>query len=398
MTRHLLRLIWHRKRSNLLVMTEILLSFLVLFGVVTLGIFYTNNFRSPLGFVYEDVWCVDVGRPLEWTKASEETMRGLVLALQELSPVQSAASAFTGPFENASWVSSYRVDGRSYDYGLNVVSDGFRDAMGLELLQGRWFGREDDGATFRPVVVNERMARAVFPGEGAVGKIIPQEKERNGEPRPEMRVVGVVRDFRQHGEFATPEQYVFHRQAGSIAGMAPPRLVVVKVRPGTTAAFEETLMARAQAVAPDWSFTIKPATERRETNHRFYLGPLVVVSLIAGFLLLMVALGLTGVLWHSVTQRTREIGLRRAKGASVPQIHGQFLGEILIMTTLSLAVGILAAVQLPLFDQVTGIGAGVYLTSLAISTLAIYCLTAACGYYPSRIATRVPPAEALRYE
>lgn len=398
MTRHLLRLIWHRKRSNLLVMTEILLSFLVLFGVVTMGIFYTDNYRHPLGFNYEDVWCLEVGRTGDWTPAGAETMSRLVLAIEELPPVQSAASAFTGPFEDVGWGSSYWLDGKPFDYRMNVASDHFRDAMGLEVLQGRWFGREDDGAAFRPVVINERMARAVFPGEGALGKVIPQEPSRNGEPRPEMRVVGVIGDFRQHGEFRAPQEYAFHRQAGSVADMAPPRLIVVKVRPGTPAAFEEALIARAQAAARDWSFTLKPASEMRATNHRLYLGPLVVVGLIAGFLLLMVALGLTGVLWQSVTQRTREIGLRRAKGASITHIHAQFLGEILVMTTLSLTVGIVAAIQLPLFDQVTGIGTGVYFTSLAISILAIYCLTAACGYYPSRIATRVPPAEALRCE
>jgi putative ABC transport system permease protein len=398
MTRHLLRLIWHRKRSNLLVMTEILLCFLVLFGVVTLGIFYTDNFRHPLGFAYEDVWCLRVGRPGDWTPESAETMNRLVLALEELAPVQTAAAAFTGPFGNATWTSAYKLDGRSYDYMLNVVGDGFRETMGLELLQGRWFGREDDGVVFRPVVINERMAHTAFAGENPVGKVIPQENERSGEPRPEMRVIGVIRDFRQHGEFATPESYVFQRLSGAVVGVTPPQLIVVKVQPGTTAAFEEALMARALATAPDWSFTVKPAREVRETNHRFYLGPLVVVALVAGFLLLMVALGLTGVLWQSVTQRTREIGLRRAKGASIPNIHSQFLGEILVMTTLSLAVGVLVAVQLPLFDQVTGIGPGVYFTSLAISILAIYCLTAACGYYPSRLATRGTPAEALRYE
>lgn len=398
MTRHLLRLIWHRKRSNLLVMTEILLSFLVLFGVVTIALFYTSNFRHPLGFRYQDVWCLEIGRPGDWTTEGGAEVRRLVSAIEELAPVQSAASAFTGPFENASWSSSYQHEGRSFDYGMNVVSDHFQDAMGLDVVRGRWFGPEDDGVAFRPLVINERMAQAVFPGQDPLGKVVPQENPRGEEPSREMRVIGVIRDFRQHGEFSTPQQYAFHRQAGPVTGMAPPRMIVVKVRPGTTAAFEEALMARAQAVAPDWSFTIKPATEKRETNHRLYLGPMAVVSLIAGFLLLMVGLGLTGVLWQSVTQRTREIGLRRAKGASIPAIHGQFLGEILVMTTLSLAVGIVAAVQLPLFDQVTGIGSGVYLTSLAISTLAIYCLTAACGYYPSRIATRVPPAEALRYE
>jgi putative ABC transport system permease protein len=398
MTRHLLRLIWHRKRSNLLVMTEILLSFLVLFGVVTLGLFYTDNFRHPLGFDYENVWCVEVGRPGEWTPEAALTMDRLVTALEELAPVQAAAAAFTGPFGNATWSSAFPLGGVSHDYGLNVVGDGFREAMGIELLEGRWFSREDDGAAFRPVVVNERMARAAFPGDDPMGKLIPREKERNGEPGPELRVIGVVRDFRQHGEFSIPQSYAFERLAGSAVGVAPPRLIVVKVRPGTNGAFQEALVGRARATAPDWSFTVKPATEARDTNHRFYLAPLVVVGLVAGFLLLMVALGLTGVLWQSVTQRTREIGLRRAKGASIPNIHAQFLGEILVMTTLSLTVGVLVAVQLPLFDQVTGIGMGVYAASLAISIVAIYCLTAACGYYPSRVATRVTPAEALRYE
>jgi putative ABC transport system permease protein len=400
MTRHLLRLIWHRKGSNLLVMTEILLSFLVLFGVVTLGIFYSSNFRHPLGFDYENVWCLEVGRPGDWSTETEATMNQLVRALGELQPVQAAAPAFAGPFASGSWTSVYTVGGRSYDYAQNVVGDGFRETMGLELLEGRWFGREDDGAVVRPVVINDRMAHMVFGGDESVGKLVPQDKDRNDEPRPEMRVIGVVRDFRQHGEFSTPESYVFQRLAGSVVGVsvAPPRLVVIKVRPGTPAAFEEALMTRALATAPDWSFTVKPAAEVRATNHRLYLAPLIVVGLVSGFLLLMVALGLTGVLWQSVTQRTREIGLRRAKGASIPRIHAQFLGEILVMTTLSLSVGVLVAAQLLLFDEVTGIEPGVYFTSLAISILAIYCLTAACGYYPSRLATRVTPAEALRYE
>jgi putative ABC transport system permease protein len=98
MTRHLLRLIWHRKGSNLLVMTEILLSFLVLFGVVTLGIFYSSNLRHPLGFDYENVWCLEVGRPGDWSTEAEATMNQLVRALVELQPVQAARPRLRGPF------------------------------------------------------------------------------------------------------------------------------------------------------------------------------------------------------------------------------------------------------------------------------------------------------------
>jgi putative ABC transport system permease protein len=397
MTRHLLKLIWNRKRSNLLVMTEILLSFLVLFGVVTLGIFYSDNYRQPLGFSYEDVWGVEIGHPGEWKAESDEALRQLLAALRDLPPVLAAAEAFTGPFDNAGWTSGYTLAGRQHDYSVNVVGDGFREVMGLEVLRGRWFDRQDEGVSFRPVVINARMARDVFGAADPLGQAIPQDSDPQSEPKPEMRVVGVVGDFRQHGEFASPESYVFHRKVEGTA-LPAPRLVLVKVRPGTEAAFEETLMRQAQTTARDWSFRIRPMSERRAANHRLYLAPLVVIGLVAGFLLLMVALGLTGVLWQSVTQRTREVGLRRAKGASIPAIHRQLLGEILVMTTLSLGVGVLLAVQLPLFDQATGIGAGVYATSLAFSVMCIYCLALACGYYPSRLATRVPPAEALRYE
>ena len=68
----------------------------------------------------------------------------------------------------------------------------------------------------------------------------------------------------------------------------------------------------------------------------------------AGFLLLMVALGLTGVVWQNVTQRIREIGLRRAKGARIENIHRQILGELVVMTSLALLVGVLLVAQVPL--------------------------------------------------
>ena len=136
----------------------------------------------------------------------------------------------------------------------------------------------------------------------------------------------------------------------------------------------------------------------RDSNHRARLAPVQAFSLVAGFLLLMVALGLTGVLWQSVTQRTREIGLRRAKGASAGRIHTQILGEILVMTSLALVLGVAVVVQFPLLDLLGFVRPGVFASSLAISIVALYGVTVACGFYPSRIATRIAPADALRYD
>src|SRR5262249_60359516 len=128
------------------------------------------------------------------------------------------------------------------------------------------------------------------------------------------------------------------------------------------------------------------------------LASVLAFGLVTGFLLLMVALGLTGVLWQNVTQRTREIGLRRAKGATIPRVHRQILGELTVMTSLALLAGVLVVVQFPLLDLLGYVRPAVFAASLAVSIAALYGVTLVCGWYPSRLATRVPPAEALRYE
>jgi putative ABC transport system permease protein len=183
-----------------------------------------------------------------------------------------------------------------------------------------------------------------------------------------------------------------HRQA------SPPRSLLIKVRPGTTAALEEKLLARLQAEAKDWSFNIKPLVEMRASVFQEFLAPMAAFGLVAGFLLIMVGLGLTGVLWLNVTQRTKEIGLRRAKGATRQRIYKQILGELFIVTTIGLLVGVLVVVQFPLLGIMGFASPEVYTASIIISLGLIYLLTTVCGLYPSLLATRIHPSEALHYE
>jgi putative ABC transport system permease protein len=115
----------------------------------------------------------------------------------------------------------------------------------------------------------------------------------------------------------------------------------------------------------------------------------------------MVGLGLTGVVWQSVTQRIREFGLRRAKGATINNVRAQVLSEIIIMTSLAVAAAVILLAQVPLLPlprDLTGIPASVFVASIVVSVAAIYVLTLACGWQPSRLATRIQPAEALHYE
>jgi putative ABC transport system permease protein len=303
------------------------------------------------------------------------------------------------PYGNSRWMSTSKIGGREVDYSMDGVTDDFAKVYSLNLVRGRWFGPDDDAAGWDAIVINERLAAQAFGTTDPVGKTFPQDEPSSGEKQKEWRVVGVIREFRQDGELALPENYMMMRvrlddreEASSLGRLA------IKVQPGTTAVFEERLVKRMQAVAKNWSFEVTPAIEMREQKLRNELMPLVAGGIVAGFLMLMVALGLTGVVWQTVTARTREIGLRRAKGATIPDIRWQILGELAVMSTIAMVFGAAIVIQFPLLKVVRGVTPGVYATSLVLSALGIYLITLTCAWYPSRMATRISPAEALHYE
>jgi len=415
MTRHLLRLIWNRKRQNFLLTLEIFFSFVTLFGVVLFAMQYASNARQPLGFEIDRVWSLSVDTKessddLEVKARHRETYRQLLTALRELPQIEVAAGAFTGPYANSNWGGGIRlVGGRKVEHGFNRVTDDFLELFHIPLVAGRWFSREDDAATWTPVVLNRHMAEEIFGDQNPIGQIIREERDPNDPPpdpgdKPEVRrVIGVVVEFRQNGELSTAGNYQFGRMrldgADPKAGL--PDRIFIRVKAGTPAAFEETLVKRAMAVATDWSFEVQPLDTMRQDKLRQYAIPLLVIATIALFLLLMVALGLTGVVWQGVTQRIREFGLRRAKGATIVAIRRQVLIEMVIMTSLAVVAGVVLLGQLPLLplpSEMQIVAGPVFLASLAVSVAAIYLLTLACGWYPSRLATRIEPAEALHYE
>lgn len=422
MIRHLLRLVWNRKRANALIALEILLSFIVLTAVLTLVVFYAGNYSRPLGFDVENIWTVTLemneeGRTSVTTQSDGEaapppataeaearrqrraTVARLIRAVGDLPEVDGVAGAAITPYSGNSWDSDIELRGRRYRYGASAGTDAFARVMGLQMTRGRWFTSEDDAATWRPVVINERLAREMFPDADPVGQYMDERGPLDA-PTSRMRVVGVIRDFRKDGEYAAAENFVFSRARldDGAVDAEPVRELVVRARPGATAAFEERVVERLRAVAPEWTFQAEPLPRSRETALRFWLAPLLAAGTVSVFLLLMVAMGLTGVLWLHVTQRTREMGLRRAKGATAAAIRRQLVGEVALLTTVAVLVGVAIVVQFPILRVFDVVEPGVYATSAAVALVLIYLLTTACAWAPGRMASSVQPAEALRYE
>jgi len=268
--------------------------------------------------------------------------------------------------------------------------------LGLKLVAGRWFSREDDAVPWKPVVIDRELANDVFGTVQCVGKSIPRSKDAQG---PEQRVVGVIEDYRKDGELAPPDNFLFqYASAEARSGASRTYCLVLRVPADASVTLEETVMARLRALAPQWSFDLNPLEQLRSRRFWSICTPILILGIVAGFLLLMVTLGLLGVLWQNVARRTRELGLRRAMGATRLGICRQILGELVVVTAMALVVGTVLVVQLPLFSVFDAVPRFTLAAGVLLAAVTVLGIALAAGLYPSWLTTRIHPAEALHHD
>jgi putative ABC transport system permease protein len=399
MIAHLLRLAWNRKRSNALVILEIGAAFLVVAAVVTFSVQLGRNWLRPLGFSSTDVWSVHVDRGTDRDArqaadgAGLEAFRHMLTEVRAIDGIVGACGAFSAPYDTSVSAGVWNHEGRDVYLEFDEVTDECSDVLGLSLTRGRWFSPSDSALAFRPVVIDEDLAHDWFGSADPLGQTIPLDDRE-----PPTRVVGLVTDFRKGGELSGRSGFVFTRIDLTNPTSSVPRNLVLKVRPGLDARFEQALLERLQAVNPGYSLELHRLDQMRETSLRERLAPLGIGAVVAAFLLLMVGLGLLGVLWQNVTRRTREIGLRRAIGASRAGIRRQMLLEVALTTTLGLALGTVLIVQVPMLDLLPFLDHQAFVWGVALSAGIVYLLTLACGVYPGLLAARIQPARALHEE
>ena len=397
MIRHLLKLVWNRKRANALLIAEIFISFIVVFAVLTAAITIGSHWKRPIGFDYANVWDVSMEFDIDGRggDANDQKLRPVVKRMMDeirgFSEVESVANSNTPPYAFSTSEGRWRIKGREVSLIWEDATDDYAKVMGMKVLRGRWFSAEDDAAADQPIVIDANTARALFDNEDPIGQKLEDE------PRP-LRVVGVVEEFRKDGETGAPMNMIFRRVAMNGAYGRLPSHILVRLRPGTTAEFEEKLVGRLEAVAPGIVFKVRHMDQMRDRALRARLGPVIVGGVVALFLVTMVALGLTGVLWQNVTRRTREIGLRRAMGAAGSTVHRQILIEVALLATIAVVLGAIIVLQLPILGAFAIVSPAAFTIGLAGALATIYALTILCGLYPSWLASRLQPADALRYE
>jgi predicted permease len=270
---------------------------------------------------------------------------------------------------------------------IRVVSDGYFEAARIPLRLGRVFTEEDRASSQRVVVINETLARTLWPGENPLGQSITLDGGR--------QVVGVVADVRHAALEATsgPEMYLPMRQTADYGAM---QLVVrTALPPDSLAAGIRTALRPIDPNLPVREFvTFQDLVDKAVSPRRF------LVLLLAGFAafgLILASLGIYAVISYSVSQRVQEIGIRMALGASATDVQRRFVLRTLGLAAFGLALGMAGSRVLSsaLGSLLFGITTGDPVTFIEVGTLLI-AVAAIAGYIPAWKASRIDPMVALR--
>jgi putative ABC transport system permease protein len=398
MLRHLCKLAWKRKSRNFMLSLEILLAFAIVFAIAAFGLHNWQLYRMPLGFQSQDVWSVTL-KTGAVKGGSRDAVDRFRRAMLELPEVRNVAIASFAPYAMSTSSATMQAPrGATVQTDQLEASDSFAAVLALDVVEGRWFGPGDDGAGTAPVVINRKLAAALFPGKSAVGQVFTEQEA--GAKR--HTVIGVVSDYRAKGELGTPGNFLFERfDTGGGVNEAERRAgtLLLHLQPGVSRAFESRLHARLKAVRNDWNYEITPLADMRGTMLKSALLPLIILSILGAFMLLMVAFGLFGALWQNTTQRIPEIGLRRALGARASDIYGQIIGEQFLLSSGAMVLGLLLLVQLPLTGALgANLDWTVFCGAAGLSMGVIYLLSLLCSLYPGWRASRLSPTQALHHE
>ncbi len=270
---------------------------------------------------------------------------------------------------------------------VRVVTDGYFQAAGIPLRSGRDFTAADRASDERVVVINQTLARTLWPDRNPLGQMITTDGGR--------RVVGVVADVR-HTALEQPggaEMYLPMRQTADYAAM---QLVVRSALPaGSLAAGLRKALRPLDPNLPVREFvTFEDLVDKAVSPRRFLL---MLLTGFAAFALILASLGIYAVISFSVSQRAQELGIRMALGASPRNLQFRFVFRTIELAALGLAVGLAASRVLSsaLSSLLFGVTAGDPFTFLAIAAL-LTAVAALAAYIPARRASRVDPMAALR--
>lgn len=392
-------LVWRRFGANLVVV-ELATAMLLLVGAGLLGKSFYRLLHVDIGLQPDHIAMLRVeAQPQKYRKDEQRVAlaREVVQRLSALPGVQQVGLTTKLPIEDADWTTGFSIVGRPdngehREVAIRMVTAGYMATLKTTLKSGRYFREDEDASKPKVIILNEAMAKQYFPGEDPVGKQLSMDGKTS------ILIVGVINDIQEGQLDAKPRGamylpffqlpntgfVVLARTAQNESAMLPEMASTLRSIDRGMAIFEPMTM---EAKIHD-----APVTYLHRSSAWLVGG-------FAGMALLLGVVGLYGVIAYSVSQRTREIGVRMALGAERGRVYGMVLREagwliiVGVMAGMAVSVGAAMGLRKLLFgvrawDAETLVAVAVVLASAAL----------VASFLPARRAALVSPAEALRSE
>ena len=395
--------LWQRLGANLVVI-ELAIAVVLLAGAGLLGKSFYRLLHVPLGFDPNQLATMRVIAPDQIYKGGKVRMaefsREIMQGAKNLPGVESAGMTSLIPAQcdcatDRPHFPPRPYHGEHYEVDERHVSPGYLPALKAALVRGRFFTDDDDGTRPGVAVINDALARKFFPGENPVGQKIANDE---GGRDTEWEIVGVVSDVHEGALDASvaPTEYFPLSQTGDGSFT-----LVVRTRQDAAALLPELVAMLHQidpnvGVSDEGTLLAKIEGTQAALLHRFAAW---LIGGFAGVALVLGVVGLYGVIAYSVSQRTREIGVRMALGAQRSAVYGLVMRQAGWLTVTGLVLGLAGAVGVATLmrKMLFGVAAWDAVTLAAVAAV-LGAAAMAASFAPARRAASVDPVQALRSE
>jgi predicted permease len=394
-------IVWRRFGVNLVVI-ELATAMVLLAGAGLLGKSFYRLLHMDIGIQPDHVATLRIaGESGKYDKDEQEVAleREIVRRVQGLPGARSVGLTTKLPIEDGDNTTDFLIVGRPYhgehnEVAIRSVSSGYMPTLETRLISGRYFTDDEDASKPHVVIVNQALAKQYFPGEDPVGKQIAFDETE----KTRMLIVGVVNDI-QEGQLDAKPRGAMYRPFNQ----DPSNNFAVLVR----TAEDET------AILPSISATIHQIDPEMAIYDPITLGQKIhdapstylhrssawLVGGFAAMALLLGVVGVYGVIAYSVSQRTREIGVRMALGAQRGSVYGLILKEAGRLIVVGVTLGLVGSVGAAMLMRKLLFGVPPWdAPTLAVVAIVLAASALLASYIPARRAASVSPVEALRVE
>jgi putative ABC transport system permease protein len=398
--------IFRRNRArSLLVISEVAMAFVILIGAGLMIKSFIKLQEVELGFDHHNLLKMDISLSQTRYAKSEQISafyQQLLSRIEKVPGVKSASVIYPLPLSHNNMTTSFAIEGRPAvpeperpEVSYRIISPNYFKSMRIAILKGRDFTEQDNESSGKVVIISKTAADRFWLGEDPIGKRITFSDEKSKQ-LIWFEIVAVTNDVKHQRLDDEPESALYLPQL-----QQPNNFMHLAIRTETdpmslVGAIKNEVLAVDKEQPVSNISTMEQLLSEAASSRRFNT---LLLGIFAAIALLLAATGLYGVMAYSVTQRTHEIGIRRALGAQSSDVLKMVIKEGVGLVCIGIAIGLGAAFALTrlISSLLFEVDSTDPATFAGVSLLLVFVALLA-SYFPARRATKVDPMMALRYE